>query len=93
MFRFASAEQITAAELFLSAADSCGVELVQVLAKSAGIPLQGIEIKNPRIDGSFRPVRSDVCYLYQTCRTLNIFQHWITSSTLITAGQFQRAPS
>lgn len=53
-------EEITPAELFLSAVASCGVELIQVLAKSRGIPLQGIEVK---IQGSWdrsRPVRSDV---------------------------------
>ena len=53
-------EEITPAELFLSAVASCGVELIQVLAKSRGIPLQGIEVK---IQGSWdrsKPVRSDL---------------------------------
>jgi len=53
-------EEITPAELFLSAVASCGVELIQVLAKSRAIPLQGVEVK---IQGSWdrsKPVRSDV---------------------------------
>src|SRR5215468_10504676 len=53
-------EEVTPAELFLAAVASCGVELVQVLAKSAGIALSGIEVE---IHGSMdrsRPVRPDV---------------------------------
>ena len=53
-------EEITPAELFLSAVASCGVELVQVLAKSAGIPLQGIEVKINGLMDRSKPVRSDV---------------------------------
>jgi uncharacterized OsmC-like protein len=53
-------EEITPAELFLSAVAACGVELVQVLAKSAGIPLQGIEIKIHGLMDRSKPVRSDV---------------------------------
>ena len=53
-------EEITPAELFLSAVASCGVELVQVIAKADGIPLQGIVVN---IDGKMdrsNPVRPDV---------------------------------
>jgi uncharacterized OsmC-like protein len=53
-------EEVTPGEAFLSAVASCGVELVQVLAKSAGIPLQGIAVS---IRGSMdrsKPVRPDV---------------------------------
>jgi uncharacterized OsmC-like protein len=53
-------EEITPAELFLSAVASCGVELVQVLAKSSGIPLEKIGV---RIQGQMdrsKPVRPDV---------------------------------
>ena len=53
-------EEVTPGELFLSAVASCGVELVQVLAKSEEIPLQAIEVA---ITGSMdrsKPVRSDV---------------------------------
>jgi uncharacterized OsmC-like protein len=53
-------EEITPAELFLSAVASCGVELVQVLAKSAGISLQGIEVKIHGLMDRSKPVRSDV---------------------------------
>jgi uncharacterized OsmC-like protein len=53
-------EAITPAELFLAGVACCGVELVQVLAKSKTIPLGGIAVD---IQGSFdrsRPVRPDV---------------------------------
>lgn len=53
-------EEITPAELFLSAVASCGVELIQVLSKSEGIPLKGIKVE---ITGSMdrsKPARSDV---------------------------------
>ncbi len=53
-------EEVTPAELFLSAVASCGVELVQVLAKSDGIPVQGIQVDiQGQMDRS-NPVRSDV---------------------------------
>jgi uncharacterized OsmC-like protein len=53
-------EEVTPAELFLSAVASCGVELVQVIAKSDGIPVQGISVDiDGRMDRS-KPVRPDV---------------------------------
>jgi uncharacterized OsmC-like protein len=53
-------EEVTPGELFLSAVASCGVELVQVLAKSAGIPLAGISVKIQGTMDRSRPVRPDV---------------------------------
>jgi len=53
-------EEVTPAELFLSAVASCGVELVQVLAKSAGIPLEGIDVTIQGLMDRSRPVRPDV---------------------------------
>jgi uncharacterized OsmC-like protein len=53
-------EEVTPAELFLSAVASCGVELVQVLARAEKIPLRGIAV---RIQGQMdrsNPVRPDV---------------------------------
>jgi len=53
-------EAVTPAELFLAGVACCGVELVQVLAKSKAIALGGIAVD---IQGSFdrsRPVRPDV---------------------------------
>ena len=53
-------EAITPGELFLSGVACCGVELVQVLAKSKAIPLSGIAVD---IQGSFdrsQPVRPDL---------------------------------
>jgi uncharacterized OsmC-like protein len=53
-------EEVTPAEMFLGAVASCGVELVQVLAKSSGVPVKEIAV---RIQGSMdrsKPVRPDV---------------------------------
>ena len=53
-------EEITPAEMFLSAVASCGVELIEVSAKSSGISLQGVQVA---IQGSMdrsKPVRPDV---------------------------------
>lgn len=53
-------EELTPAELFLSGVAACGVELMQVLAKSANVPLREIAVK---IQGSMdrsKPVRPDV---------------------------------
>jgi uncharacterized OsmC-like protein len=53
-------EEVTPAELFLSAVASCGVELIQMQAKSTGVPLQGIQVEiGGQMDRS-RPVRPDV---------------------------------
>jgi uncharacterized OsmC-like protein len=53
-------EEVTPAELFLSAVASCGVELVQVIAKAESIPLQSIAVDiDGRMDRS-KPVRPDV---------------------------------
>jgi uncharacterized OsmC-like protein len=53
-------EEVTPGELFLSAVASCGVELVEVLAKSAEIPLRGIEVKIEGVMDRSRPPRPDV---------------------------------
>lgn len=53
-------EEVTPAEFFLSGVAACGVELIQVLAKSQSIPLSGISV---RIEGKMdrsNPVRPDV---------------------------------
>jgi len=53
-------EEVTPAEIFLAGVASCGVELVQVLAKSAGIELQGLTVRiQGRMDRS-QAVRPDV---------------------------------
>lgn len=53
-------EEVTPAELFLASVACCGVELIQVLAKSQEIPLKAV---NVAIRGSMdrsKPVRPDV---------------------------------
>lgn len=53
-------EAITPAELFLSGIASCGVELVQVVARRQGIPLAGISVTISGVIDRSNPVRSDV---------------------------------
>lgn len=51
---------ITPAELFLSGVAACGVELVQVLAKSEAIPLTGVAVDIHGMMDRSRPPRKDV---------------------------------
>jgi uncharacterized OsmC-like protein len=53
-------EAVGPAELFLAGVATCGVELVQVIAKDQQLPLRSVEVE---IQGSMdrsKPVRSDV---------------------------------
>lgn len=52
-------EAITPAELFLSGVAACGVELVQVLAKSEAIPLGGVAVDIHGTMDRSRPPRKD----------------------------------
>lgn len=53
-------EEVTPAEFFLSGVAACGVELIQMLAKSQSIALEGIAVKiEGRMDRS-NPVRPDI---------------------------------
>jgi len=53
-------EAITPGELFLSAVATCGVELVQVLAKQAEIPVDAVSVRITGTMDRSRPVRPDV---------------------------------
>jgi uncharacterized OsmC-like protein len=53
-------EEVTPAELFLSGVACCGVELIEVLAKSANVPLQNISVKIRGLMDRSKPVRPDV---------------------------------
>ena len=53
-------EEVTPGELFLSAVASCGVELVQVIAKDDGIPVRSIEVTIHGEMNRSSPVRRDV---------------------------------
>ena len=53
-------EAITPAELFLSGVASCGVELVQVIARRQNIPLAGISVTVSGVIDRGHPVRPDV---------------------------------
>lgn len=53
-------EEVTPAEIFLAAVASCGVELLQVLAKSSAIPLTVITVRIHGMMDRSKPVRPDV---------------------------------
>lgn len=53
-------EAVTPAELFLAGIASCGVELVQVLAKDAGVAVAGVSVDVHGVLDPARPVRDDV---------------------------------
>lgn len=53
-------EEITPAEIFLAGVAACGVELIQVLAKSSNVPLTGIGVKIQGAMDRSKPVRPDV---------------------------------
>lgn len=53
-------EELTPAEIFLAGVASCGVELVQVLAKSANIPVKAIGVTINGVMDRSKPVRTDV---------------------------------
>ncbi len=53
-------EAIGPAELFLSGVAACGVELIQVLAKDANVPLRGVSATIEAQQDRSNPVRSDV---------------------------------
>ena len=53
-------EAITPAELFLSGVASCGVELIQVLAKQQQVPLRSVRVAIQATQDPSAPVRPDL---------------------------------
>ena len=53
-------EAVTPAELFLAGIATCGVELVQVLAKDAGIAVGDVDVDVQGVLDPASPVRDDV---------------------------------
>lgn len=53
-------EEITPAELFLAGVACCGVELIQVLAKAAEIPLKSVNVNIRGMQDRAHPVRKDL---------------------------------
>lgn len=53
-------EEVTPPELFLSAVASCGVELVEVIAKDQGAPISGVRVKIHGMLDRARQEREDV---------------------------------
>ena len=53
-------EAVTPAELFLAGVAACGVELVQVIAKADGVPLEAVRAEITGELDPANPVRDDV---------------------------------
>jgi uncharacterized OsmC-like protein len=53
-------EAVTPGELFLSGVASCGVELIQVIGRSRGIEVGGVEVSIEGVIDRSNPVRQDV---------------------------------
>jgi uncharacterized OsmC-like protein len=53
-------EEVTPAEIFLAGVACCGVELIQVLARSADIPVKAIDVRIQGMMDRSKPVRPDV---------------------------------
>lgn len=53
-------EEVTPAEIFLAGVACCGVELMQVLAKSAALPVKAINVRIQGMMDRSKPVRPDV---------------------------------
>lgn len=60
-------EAVTPAELFLSGVAACGVELLQVIAKDRGVPLEAARVTITGEMDRANPVRKDVA-LFNTVR-------------------------
>ena len=60
-------EAVTPAELFLSGVAACGVELLQVIAKERGVPLESARVMITGEMDRANPVRPDVA-LFNTIR-------------------------
>lgn len=60
-------EEVTPAEIFLAGVACCGVELIQVLAKSKDIPLKAINVKIRGMMDRSRPVRPDISLFNSVC--------------------------
>ena len=53
-------EAVTPAELFLAGVAACGVELLEVIAREKGLPLQSVRVAISGAMDRSRPVRPDV---------------------------------
>jgi uncharacterized OsmC-like protein len=53
-------EALSPAELFLAGVATCGVELVQVIAKAENVPVQSVSATIEALQDRSRPVRPDI---------------------------------
>lgn len=85
-------EAPTPGELFLSAAAACGAEVVQVLAREAGIPLEGVAVTvRGTIDRARQP-RADVTVFTAVELTLRLRGPDATQAAELVAGFQRRCP-
>jgi uncharacterized OsmC-like protein len=56
-------EEMTPVEVFLAAVAACGVELVQVIARSENLPLKRVAVQISSTQDRSKPVRPDVSLL------------------------------
>lgn len=52
-------EAVSPAELFLAGVASCGVELIQVLARDQSVPLSGVDVQVDAFQDRAAPARQD----------------------------------
>ena len=85
-------EAPTPGELFLSAAAACGAEVVQVLAREAGIPLDGVAVTvRGTIDRARQP-RTDVTVFTEVELTLRLRGPDAAQAAELVAGFQRRCP-
>lgn len=65
-------EAVTPAEFFLSGVAACGVELLQVLAKAADVPLRAVRVAIEGLMDRANPVRPDVALFNSVRLTFQI---------------------
>jgi uncharacterized OsmC-like protein len=85
-------ESPTPGELFLSAAAACGAEVVQVLAREAGIPLEGVAVTvRGTIDRARQP-RTDVTVFTEVELRLRLRGPDAVQAAELVAGFQRRCP-
>ena len=85
-------EAPTPGELFLSAAAACGAEVVQVLAREAGIPLESVSVTVQGTIDRTRQPRTDVTVFTEVGLTLRLRVPDAAQAAELVAGFQRRCP-
>ena len=85
-------EAPTPGEMFLSAAAACGAEVVQVLAREAGIPLEGVAVTIRGIIDRTRQPRTDVTVFTEVELMLRLRGPDAAQAAELVAGFRRRCP-